>query len=296
MAHHKHLRSFLVLAILATATAWTISPGAWTPTREVRRGCLDSHRQPAFSAPRLSINRRQAGASVVAALPFFFPGSKEAQASGVAKPTNEVVKTVNGIRCEFAEGGGKGGRGGVGEGGRGKRESQTRHTICNGRTAPTCFDASTGECFALTNQSHFSCQQIVRHKRLGGGDIIVSEIGLGTQRWVSKDFNAPDEALCKEMMNKAILEGGVNLIDTAEQYPIPSDFTRPEGLCEEVIGRWLKEGGPSRREKAVIATKITGGGRINKKSIISACEGSLQRLQTGEMPHPSADVLQLHAV
>jgi aryl-alcohol dehydrogenase-like predicted oxidoreductase len=124
----------------------------------------------------------------------------------------------------------------------------------------------------------------------------VSEIGLGTQRWVSKDFNAPDEALCKEMMNKAILEGGVNLIDTAEQYPIPSDFTRPEGLCEEVIGRWLKEGGPSRREKAVIATKITGGGRINKKSIISACEGSLQRLQTGEMPHPSADVLQLHAV
>ena len=104
MAHHKHLQSILVLTILGTATAWTISPGGWTPTREVRRGCLDSHRRPAFSAPRLSINRRQAGASVVAALPFFFPGSKEAQAGGVAKPTNEVVKTVNGIRCEFAEG------------------------------------------------------------------------------------------------------------------------------------------------------------------------------------------------
>ena len=91
------------------------------PTREVRRGCLDSHRRPAFSAPRLSINRRQAGASVVAALPFFFPGSKEAQAGGVAKPTNEVVKTVNGIRCEFAEGDEReGGR----EGGRGRERER----------------------------------------------------------------------------------------------------------------------------------------------------------------------------
>ena len=45
----------------------------------------------------------------------------------------------------------------------------------------------------------------------------MSEIGLGTQRWGSADFNAPDEALCHKMMNRAILESGVNLIDTAEQ-------------------------------------------------------------------------------
>ena len=24
----------------------------------------------------------------------------------------------------------------------------------------------------------------IRHRRLGGGDIVVSEVGLGTQRWV----------------------------------------------------------------------------------------------------------------
>ena len=68
----------------------------------------------------------------------------------------------------------------------------------------------------------------IRQKRLGGGDIIVSEMGLGTQRWASADFNAPDEALCHKFMDRAILESGVNLIDTAEQYPIPSDFRRPE--------------------------------------------------------------------
>ena len=35
----------------------------------------------------------------------------------------------------------------------------------------------------------------IRRKRLGGTEIEVSEIGLGTQRWGSADFNAPDEAL-----------------------------------------------------------------------------------------------------
>lgn len=128
----------------------------------------------------------------------------------------------------------------------------------------------------------------IRQKRLGGGDVIVSEMGLGTQRWVSADFNAPDEALCHKFMDRAILGSGVNLVDTAEQYPIPSDFRRPEGLTEEVIGRWHKQD-PSRREKIVIATKITGGRNVNRRNIIADCEGSLKRLQTDYI-----DVYLLH--
>lgn len=62
----------------------------------------------------------------------------------------------------------------------------------------------------------------IKHRRLGGSDIIVSEMGLGTQRWNSDDFNAPDEQACFSFMDEAILKAGVNLIDTAEQYPIPS--------------------------------------------------------------------------
>lgn len=57
----------------------------------------------------------------------------------------------------------------------------------------------------------------IKHKRMGGGDIFVSELGLGTQRWVSEDKNAPQEAECFKMMDEAILNNGISLIDTASQ-------------------------------------------------------------------------------
>jgi len=128
----------------------------------------------------------------------------------------------------------------------------------------------------------------IRQKRLGSGDIIVSELGLGTQRWGSGDFNAPDEALCHKLMDRAILESGVNLIDTAEQYPIPSTREKPEGDTERIIGSWLAKD-KARRSKVVIASKITGGRNVNAKNIIADCEGSLQRLGTDYL-----DVYTLH--
>ena len=80
----------------------------------------------------------------------------------------------------------------------------------------------------------------MKRRRLGGSDIVVSELGLGTQRWVSLDHNAPDEKLCFDFMDEAIVKSGVNLLDTAEQYPIPSGGGSPEGSTEECIGKWLK--------------------------------------------------------
>jgi aryl-alcohol dehydrogenase-like predicted oxidoreductase len=99
----------------------------------------------------------------------------------------------------------------------------------------------------------------IKHRRLGGSDIIVSEMGLGTQRWVSSDFNAPSSEVCFEFMDQAILKGGVNLLDTAEQYPIPSDGVEArEGDTEILIGKWMKDRKVPRSD-VVIATKITGG-------------------------------------
>ena len=90
----------------------------------------------------------------------------------------------------------------------------------------------------------------IRHKRLGGSGIIVSEVGLGTQRWGSTDFNAPSFLQCEKFLDRAILESGVNLIDTAEQYPIPSDGSSAhEGYTEQIIGSWLKQD-KTRRQKA----------------------------------------------
>eukprot|EP00466_Bigelowiella_natans_P001401 jgi/Bigna1/139276/aug1.49_g13984 len=119
----------------------------------------------------------------------------------------------------------------------------------------------------------------IRHKRMGSGDIVTSEIGLGTQRWGSSDFNGPDEKLCHEMLDYGILENGLSLIDTAEQYPIPSGRGAPEGLTEEIIGRWLAKD-KTRRDKVAIATKITGGSNVNRVNIERDCEDSLKRLGT----------------
>ena len=131
--------------------------------------------------------------------------------------------------------------------------------------------------------------QGIRRKRLGGTDIIVSEIGLGTQRWVSSDFNAPDETDVFNFLDKAVLQGGVNLIDTAEQYPIPSDgVTVQEGDSERIIGKWIQKR-KIPRDKVVIATKITGGRNVTPKNIQADCEGSLKRLGTDYI-----DVYQLH--
>jgi aryl-alcohol dehydrogenase-like predicted oxidoreductase len=84
-------------------------------------------------------------------------------------------------------------------------------------------------------------------------------------------------------MDEAILNSGVNLIDTAEQYPIPSGGSRfrnaREGDTELVIGKWMKERRVS-RDQIVIATKITGGRNINAQNIVNDCAGSLKRLGT----------------
>lgn len=118
----------------------------------------------------------------------------------------------------------------------------------------------------------------MRHRRLGGSDIVVSELGLGTQRWLSTDFNAPNEELCFDFMDRSILLGGVNLLDTAEQYPIPSDDrTANEGDTERVIGKWLKERKVP-REQVVIATKITGGRNITPMNIKADCKATLSLL------------------
>jgi|TARA_B110000971_G_scaffold1696_1_gene1868 hypothetical protein len=128
----------------------------------------------------------------------------------------------------------------------------------------------------------------MRHKRLGGGEIFVSEFGLGTQRWGGADFNSPDEKLCHEMLDLAVLEKGVSLIDTAEQYPIPSDRAHPEGNTEKIIGRWLAKD-QSRRDKVVLATKITGGANVTKKNIKKDLEGSLLRFGVDHI-----DIYNLH--
>ena len=103
-------------------------------------------------------------------------------------------------------------------------------------------------------------------------------------------------------------ERGVNFIDTAEMYPVPSSAAgwKP-GTTEEYIGTWIEKN-PTLRSEIILATKIAGfnpgsetGGnrfvppkpsadcRLDRESVLMACDASLRRLRTDYI-----DLYQLH--
>ena len=132
--------------------------------------------------------------------------------------------------------------------------------------------------------------------RLGDSNVQVSLIGLGTMTWGEQ--NSEQEA---HAQIDYALDHGVNLIDTAEMYPVPPR-AETQGSTERFIGTWLAQH-RSAREKIVLATKIAGPARqphnprhirgetnqFDRKNLTEALDGSLKRLQTDYV-----DLYQLH--
>lgn len=125
---------------------------------------------------------------------------------------------------------------------------------------------------------------------LGSTDLQVSPLCLGTMTWGEQNSEADAHA----QLDFATARG-INFIDTAEMYPVPP---KPEtqGRTEQYLGSWLKKTG--RRNEVVIATKvigpglfpyIRGGPRLDRDSVLAACETSLRRLQT-----EAIDLYQVH--
>jgi aryl-alcohol dehydrogenase-like predicted oxidoreductase len=136
----------------------------------------------------------------------------------------------------------------------------------------------------------------MEHRRLGDSDVQVSLIGLGTMTWGEQ--NTEQEA---HAQIDYALDHGVNLIDTAEMYPVPPR-AETQGSTERFIGTWLAQH-RSAREKIVLATKIAGparqphnpthirgkGNQFDRKNLTEALDDSLKRLQTDYV-----DLYQLH--
>ena len=133
----------------------------------------------------------------------------------------------------------------------------------------------------------------MKYSTLGHTDLQVSRICLGTMTFGEQN----SEAEAHSQLDLA-LDAGVNLIDTAEMYAIP---TRSEtyGETERIIGTWLRK--RDCRDRVIIATKVAGpaadwltwvrGGntRLDRRNIEAAIDASLRRLQTDYV-----DLYQLH--
>jgi aryl-alcohol dehydrogenase-like predicted oxidoreductase len=128
----------------------------------------------------------------------------------------------------------------------------------------------------------------MEYTQLGRTGLKVSRLCLGTMNFGPVTNEQDSFAIMDQS-----LEEGINFFDTANVY----GWKIGEGITEQIVGRWLAQGG-GRREKIVLATKVYGKmgegpneGRLSAYHIRRACEESLRRMQTDHI-----DLYQMHHV
>ncbi len=126
----------------------------------------------------------------------------------------------------------------------------------------------------------------MRKRLLGRTGVLVSEFALGTMTFGQE----ADETAASAILDHYV-QGGGNLIDTADVYPPVG----PRGTSEEIIGRWLSRH-RAMRDSIILATKCRGrmddsgnSEGLSRRWVIQACEGSLRRLGTDHI-----DLYQAH--
>ena len=115
----------------------------------------------------------------------------------------------------------------------------------------------------------------MQHRPLGRSPLSIAPLVFGGNvfGW------SVDEARAFELLD-AFVDGGGNLIDTADVYPAWVPGNRG-GESEAIIGKWLQKSG--KRDRVLIATKVAKWDQhpgLSPINIRAAVEGSLQRLKT----------------
>ncbi len=114
----------------------------------------------------------------------------------------------------------------------------------------------------------------MQYANLGRTGLEVSRLCLGTMNFGPQTT----EEISFAIMDRA-LEIGINFFDTANVY----GWKIGEGVTEQIIGRWLAQGG-NRRENIVLATKVYGkmgdgpnDRRLSAYHIRQACDESSEK-------------------
>src|SRR5688572_4993425 len=96
----------------------------------------------------------------------------------------------------------------------------------------------------------------MEYRDLGRAGVKVSVICLGNMNF----GGSADEQVSRSIMDHAA-DKGVNFFDTANVYQ--------KSVSEQILGRWLKDGGASRRDKLIVATKVYGkmGDELNDRGL-----------------------------
>jgi 1-deoxyxylulose-5-phosphate synthase len=128
----------------------------------------------------------------------------------------------------------------------------------------------------------------MEYTNLGSTGVKVSRICLGCMTYGRKSWRqwVLEEEEGRPFIKQA-LELGINFFDTADMYSV--------GASEQILGRALKDFGPS-RDKLVIATKVffpmgddPNQKGLSRKHILHAIDDSLRRLDTDYV-----DLYQIH--
>lgn len=123
-------------------------------------------------------------------------------------------------------------------------------------------------------------------RRLGQSDLLVAPLALGCNVF---GWTVTEDATAFRILD-AFVDGGFNLLDTADAYPRWAPGCQG-GESEAMMGNWLAQ--PGNREKVVLATKVGSdmgeGKNLRKEYILRAVEASLKRLRTDHI-----DLYQSH--
>ena len=133
----------------------------------------------------------------------------------------------------------------------------------------------------------------MKYSAIGKTGIKVSQLCLGSMTWGQQ--NSEEEA--HEQIDYA-LDRGINFIDTAELYAVPSS-PESQGLTERYIGTWIANN-KEKRQDLILGSKVAGPSKnlaymsklemgFSKDRIHEAIDNSLARLQTDYV-----DIYHLH--
>lgn len=132
--------------------------------------------------------------------------------------------------------------------------------------------------------------------KLGDSDLVVSKVCMGTMTFGEQ--NTLEEGV--EQLTRAWETFGINFLDTAEMYPVPTK-AETQGRTDTAVAQFLKT---QKREEVVLATKVSGRAQhitwlprsepdttpeLSRQQILDSVDASLQRLETDYI-----DLLQLH--